>query len=84
MASSATPTSANTASHMVANPMAPMVKNTPLTIKAKQMFCQTITRVIDSQLRERFQSTWSGCLGGAILEEDYWQMGLPPMFFLVD
>ena len=28
---------------------------------------------IDSQLRERFQSTWAGCLGGAILEEDYWQ-----------
>ena len=28
---------------------------------------------IDSQLRERFQSTWSGCLGGAILENDYWQ-----------
>ncbi len=28
---------------------------------------------VDSQLGERFQSTWSGCLGGAILEEDYWQ-----------
>lgn len=28
---------------------------------------------IDSQLRDRFQSTWAGCLGGAILEESYWQ-----------
>jgi arsenite methyltransferase len=28
---------------------------------------------IASQLRERFQSTWSGCLGGAMIEEDYWQ-----------
>lgn len=28
---------------------------------------------IDSHLRERFQSTWAGCLGGAILEADYWQ-----------
>ena len=32
-----------------------------------------LTEDIDSQLRERFQSTWSGCLGGAILEEDNWQ-----------
>ena len=31
-----------------------------------------LTEDIDSQLRERFQSTWSGCLGGAILENDYW------------
>ena len=22
--------------------------------------------------RERFQETWAGCLGGAILEESYW------------
>ena len=29
---------------------------------------------IDSQLQERFQSTWAGCLGGAILEESYWQI----------
>ena len=29
---------------------------------------------IDSQLRERFQTTWAGCLGGAILEESYWQI----------
>jgi hypothetical protein len=28
---------------------------------------------IDSQLQERFRLTWSGCLGGAILEESYWQ-----------
>ena len=31
------------------------------------------TEGIDPQLRERFQSTWAGCLGGAISEEDYWQ-----------
>ena len=31
-----------------------------------------LTEDIDSRLRERFQSTWSGCLGGAILEDDYW------------
>lgn len=28
---------------------------------------------IDPQLRARFQSTWAGCLGGAIPEADYWQ-----------
>jgi arsenite methyltransferase len=32
-----------------------------------------LTEDINPQLRERFQSTWSGCLGGAILEEEYWQ-----------
>ncbi|MBU4345537.1 MAG: methyltransferase domain-containing protein [Proteobacteria bacterium] len=32
-----------------------------------------LTEDIDSQLRERFQSTWAGCLGGAISENDYWQ-----------
>ncbi len=32
------------------------------------------TEYIDSQLQERFQSTWAGCLGGAIPEEDYMQM----------
>ncbi len=32
-----------------------------------------LTEDIDSKLQERFQSTWSGCLGGAILENDYWQ-----------
>lgn len=31
------------------------------------------TEDINPQLRERFQSTWAGCLGGAISEEDYWQ-----------
>jgi len=29
---------------------------------------------IDFQLQERFQSTWAGCLGGAILEKNYWQI----------
>lgn len=33
-----------------------------------------LTEDIDAQRRERFQSTWAGCLGGAILEEDYWEM----------
>ena len=33
-----------------------------------------LTENIDSQLKERFQSTWAGCLGGAILEENYWQI----------
>lgn len=28
---------------------------------------------IDSQLGERFQSTWAGCLGGAIHKENYWK-----------
>jgi len=31
-----------------------------------------LTENIDSQLRERFQATWAGCLGGAILEKSYW------------
>jgi SAM-dependent methyltransferase len=31
------------------------------------------TETIDSELQERFQSTWAGCLGGAVPEEDYWQ-----------
>ena len=30
-----------------------------------------LTEDIDSQLRERFQATWAGCLGGAMLEEGY-------------
>ena len=33
-----------------------------------------LTEDIDPNLRERFQSTWAGCLGGAIPEEDYLQM----------
>jgi ubiquinone/menaquinone biosynthesis C-methylase UbiE len=32
-----------------------------------------LTENIQPELRERFQSTWAGCLGGAIPEEDYWQ-----------
>lgn len=32
-----------------------------------------LTENIAPELRERFQSTWAGCLGGAISEEDYWQ-----------
>ncbi len=31
------------------------------------------TESIAVQLQERFRSTWAGCLGGAIPEEDYWQ-----------
>jgi SAM-dependent methyltransferase len=32
-----------------------------------------LTENIDPELQERFRSTWAGCLGGAIAEEDYWQ-----------
>lgn len=32
-----------------------------------------LTENIDPELRERFQSTWPGCLGGAITENDYFQ-----------
>ena len=32
-----------------------------------------LTEDIDAQLRDHFQSTWAGCLGGAILEQDYWE-----------
>ncbi|MFQ5651868.1 MAG: methyltransferase domain-containing protein [bacterium] len=33
-----------------------------------------LTDEINPELRERFRSSWAGCLGGAIAEEDYWQM----------
>lgn len=33
-----------------------------------------LTECIDQKLRERFQSTWAGCLGGAVPEDDYWQI----------
>ena len=32
-----------------------------------------LTEDINPQLRERFQTNWAGCLGGAIPEEEYWQ-----------
>lgn len=32
-----------------------------------------LTEKLDPELRKRFRSTWAGCLGGAIPEEDYWQ-----------
>lgn len=32
-----------------------------------------LTKNIGSDLRDRFRSTWPGCLGGAIPEDDYWQ-----------
>lgn len=32
-----------------------------------------LTENIDPELQARFQSTWAGCLGGAIPEADYWQ-----------
>ncbi len=32
-----------------------------------------LTERIDPALQERFRSNWSGCLGGAITEDDYWQ-----------
>jgi len=33
-----------------------------------------LTEGIDQKLRSRFQTTWAGCLGGAISEKDYWQV----------
>ena len=45
MAINATPTSANTASHMVATPKAPSSSTAPLTPRANQMFCLTMRRV---------------------------------------
>lgn len=32
-----------------------------------------LTDSLDPELRDRFRSTWAGCLGGAIPEEEYWQ-----------
>jgi len=32
-----------------------------------------LTEDIDPNLREHFQSTWAGCLGGAVTEQDYFQ-----------
>lgn len=32
-----------------------------------------LTESIAPELQERFQSTWAGCLGGAVAEEDYRQ-----------
>lgn len=32
-----------------------------------------LTEPIDAELRERFQSAWAGCMGGAIPEDDYWR-----------
>ncbi len=33
-----------------------------------------LTEEINPELHERFQSIWAGCLGGAIPEEEYWQV----------
>ncbi|MDP7169491.1 MAG: methyltransferase domain-containing protein [Nitrospinota bacterium] len=32
-----------------------------------------LTENIGAEVRERFQSTWTGCFGGAVLEADYWR-----------
>ncbi len=32
-----------------------------------------LTEEIDPRLRERFEETWAGCLGGAVPEEEYWE-----------
>jgi arsenite methyltransferase len=32
-----------------------------------------LTEAVTSELHARFQSTWAGCLGGAVPEEDYWR-----------
>ncbi len=33
-----------------------------------------LTDEINPELRQRFQSIWAGCLGGAIPEDEYWQV----------
>ncbi len=33
-----------------------------------------LTKDFDTELQERLRLNWAGCLGGAIAEEDYWQM----------
>jgi SAM-dependent methyltransferase len=33
-----------------------------------------LTEKITPELRERFRAIWAGCLGGAIPEEEYWQV----------
>ena len=33
-----------------------------------------LTESIAPGLRTRFQATWAGCLGGAVQEEEYWQI----------
>jgi hypothetical protein len=45
MANKAIPTSANTASHIVAKPPAPKIKTISLTPNASTIFCHTILRV---------------------------------------
>lgn len=32
-----------------------------------------LTEPIDAGLRERFRTTWTGCLGGALPEDEYWE-----------
>jgi len=32
-----------------------------------------LTEAISPELKSRFQSSWSGCMGGAAPEEEYWQ-----------
>ncbi len=33
-----------------------------------------LTEEINPELRDRFRSSWAGCLGGAIPEDDYWEV----------
>ena len=44
MAMTATPTSANTASHMEATPKAPRMRNSPFTARANTIFSRTMRR----------------------------------------
>ena len=46
MAKNATPTSANTASHMGALPSAPITRTMAFTVRAKTMFSRTIRTVL--------------------------------------
>ena len=45
IANIATPTSAKTASHIVAKPPAPSISTAAFTVNAKPMFCQTIQKL---------------------------------------
>ena len=63
IASKATPTSANTASHMVAMPTAPNSNTASFTPKARMMFCQTIRRVArPMRMAVATLDGWSFCI----------------------
>lgn len=60
IAITATPTSPNTASHIVAIPIAPRERIMALTPNAKTIFCQTIIRVFLAMRTANHQSFAEG------------------------